>query len=292
MILKIPATSANLGPGFDTLGLALELFNKVEIKPSKFFKLSINGYGKDIVPLRKNNTFVNIFNEHYQKLTGKKEVFAFSFENNIPLARGMGSSSSVIVGAIVGAYHMAGYEVDNDKVLSLALEYENHPDNITPAAVGGFISAIVEQNKVYYNKQEIDDSVCAVMCIPDVRMNTQKSRQALSKQVSFSDAVFNLSHSSFLTSCFMQKKYDMLKYAALDRLHQTQRMNNLKELFEVQKVALENGALMSTLSGSGSSFFSLTYKDNADFLKQKLEKTFPNFQILKLNFNNYGYKIN
>lgn len=292
MLLKTPATSANLGPGFDTLGLALELFNEVEIKPSNFFKLSIDGQGKDIIALKKNNTFVNIFNENYQKLTNKKDNFSFSFKNNIPLARGMGSSSSVIIGAIVSAYYMAGYEVDNDKVLSLALDYESHPDNITPAAVGGFISAIVENKKVYYLKQDIDDSVCAVICVPGVRMNTAKSRQALSKYVSFADAVFNLSHSSFLTSCFMQKKYDMLKYAAQDRLHQTKRMNNLKELFDVQKIALENGALMSTLSGSGSSFFSLTYKDDADFLKQKLEKAFSDFQILKLNFNNYGYKIN
>ena len=291
MILHIPATSANLGPGFDTLGLALELFNHVEIKKSSFFKLSINGQGSDIVALKKNNTFVNIFNEHYKRLAGEQCNFSFSFNNEIPLARGLGSSSSVIIGAIVSAYLMAGYSVDNDKILSYALEYENHPDNITPAAVGGFVSAIVEDNKVYYNKQEIDDSVCAVVCIPDFRMNTAKSRQALSKQVLFDDAVFNLTRSSFLTSCFMQKKYDMLKYAAKDRLHQTQRMSQLKELFEVQKVALENGALMSTLSGSGSSFFSLAYKDDAGFLKQKLEKAFPDFRVLKLNFNNYGYKI-
>lgn len=111
--------------------------------------------------------------------------------------------------------------------------------------------SLVEKNKVYSIKKEIDKDLAAVVVIPNLAMSTEQSRQALAKNLSFNDAVFNLSHASFLTACFLEKKYEFLKFASQDKLHEINRMKNLPELFEVQKFALENKALMSTLSGSG-----------------------------------------
>lgn len=291
MKILVPATSANLGPGFDCLGLSLELFNETTIQKSSLFSISVEGEGRDNVFLKKNNIFVNIFYEIYEKLSGKKDNFRFGFQNNIPLSRGLGSSSAVIVGAIASAYYMSGFKVEKERILDEALIYENHPDNIAPATLGGFVCSLVEKNKIYSIKKEIDKDLAAVVVIPNLAMNTEQSRQALVKNLSFNDAVFNLSHASFLTACFLEKKYEFLKFASRDKLHEINRMKNLPELFEVQKFALENKALMSTLSGSGSSFFSLAFKDDALALTKKMQVKFKDFRVQYLEFDNKGFEI-
>ncbi|HEB9350684.1 TPA: homoserine kinase [Campylobacter coli] len=291
MKILVPATSANLGPGFDCLGLSLALFNHTIIEKSNFFSISVNGEGSENLSLKKNNIFVSIFNEIYQRLSGRKDHFRFIFDNTIPLSRGLGSSSAVIIGAIASAYEMAGFKADKEKILNEALKYENHPDNIAPAALGGFVVSVVENEKVFSIKKDLDENLNAVVVIPNVAMSTEQSRNALPSNLSLKDSVFNLCHSSFLTACFLEKKYDLLSLASKDLLHQTRRMQNLPELFEVQKFALENKALMSTLSGSGSSFFNLAYKDDAKYLAQKMEQKFGHFKVLCLEFDNKGFKI-
>ena len=291
MKILVPATSANLGPGFDCLGLSLELFNETTIQKSSLFSISVEGEGRDNVFLKKNNIFVNIFYEIYEKLSGKKDNFRFIFQNNIPLSRGLGSSSAVIVGAIASAYYMSGFKVEKERILDEALIYENHPDNIAPATLGGFVCSLIEKNKIYSIKKEIDKDLAAVVVIPNLAMNTEQSRQALAKNLSFNDAVFNLSHASFLTACFLEKKYEFLKFASRDKLHEINRMKNLPKLFEVQKFALENKALMSTLSGSGSSFFSLAFKDDALALTKKMQVKFKDFRVQYLEFDNKGFEI-
>lgn len=291
MKILVPATSANLGPGFDCLGLSLKLFNETQIQKSGVFSISIGGEGSDNIFLKKNNIFVNIFYEIYEKLSGKKDNFRFIFQNNIPLSRGLGSSSAVIVGAIASAYYMSGFKVEKERILDEALIYENHPDNIAPATLGGFVCSLVEKNKVYSIKKEIDKDLAAVVVIPNLAMSTEQSRQALAKNLSFNDAVFSLSHASFLTACFLEKKYEFLKFASQDKLHEINRMKNLPELFEVQKFALENKALMSTLSGSGSSFFSLAFKDDALALAKKIQTKFKDFRVQYLEFDDNGFEI-
>ncbi|EAK7782487.1 homoserine kinase [Campylobacter coli] len=291
MKILVPATSANLGPGFDCLGLSLTLFNHTIIEKSNFFSISVNGEGSENLSLKKNNIFVSIFNEIYQRLSGRKDHFRFIFDNAIPLSRGLGSSSAVIIGAIASAYEMAGFKAEKEKILNEALKYENHPDNIAPAALGGFVVSMVENEKVFSIKKDLDENLNAVVVIPNVAMSTEQSRNALPSNLSLKDCVSNLCHSSFLTACFLEKKYDLLALASKDLLHQTRRMQNLPELFEVQKFALENKALMSTLSGSGSSFFNLAYKDDAKHLAQKMKQKFRNFKILCLEFDNKGFKI-
>lgn len=153
MKVVVPATSANLGPGFDALGLALSFHNEIKIKKSKFFSISVKGEGSTNPRLKKNNVFVNIFYDTYMKFKDTKDNFRFEFKNNIPLARGMGSSSAVIIGAIGAAYYAAGLGVPKHQILNDALYYESHPDNITPATYGGFTSSIVESNQVFHQKK-------------------------------------------------------------------------------------------------------------------------------------------
>ncbi len=288
MTISVPATSANLGPGFDTLGLSLSLRNKVHIQPSSFFSVSIKGEGADNPRLKGNNLFINIFNDHYKHLTGTKRTFRFRFYNKIPISRGLGSSSAVIVSAIATAYAAAGVNISKRKLLNLALHYEHHPDNITPAVMGGFNVAVVENRKVFSQKKRIPGYLKAVVVIPDRPTSTAHSRTTLPKSYRKEDAVYNLSHSSLLTACFFNESWEMLRIAARDRFHQYARMKQLPELFDVQKIAIEHGVLMSTLSGSGSTFFNMVYKEDAPALREAFVKRFPNFRCVILDFDNDG----
>lgn len=291
MRVTVPATSANLGPGFDTLGLAIGLFNEVIIKPSKFHSVSLRGEGSKNPKLKDNNMFITIFNDFYTTLTNKKEFFRFEFFNDIPLSRGLGSSSAVIVSAIASAYAIAGVKLSKNKLLNLALAYESHPDNITPAVMGGINVAVVENNEVSYLKKEMPTDLKAVVVIPNRAISTQASRKVLPFKYSREDAVFNIAHSSLLTAAFFSQNWEYLKIASDDRVHQNFRMKNMPELFEVQKVALNNGALMSTLSGSGSTFFNMSYKDDAINLQSKLQEAFPHFNVLCCDFDNNGVQV-
>ncbi len=291
MVFTVPATSANLGPGFDTLGLAIDLKNRVVIKRSKFLSISLKGEGENNYRLKTNNRFVSIFYEIYRSITDRRDNFRFEFYNKIPLSRGMGSSSAMIVSAIGSAYAMAGLRVSKERILNKALIYENHPDNISPAVYGGFTVSVVENERVFVKRKKLPSYLKAVMVIPNRPMSTNQSRKALPKHYKMQDIVFNISHSSFLTAAFFSEDWESLKLASKDRLHQKYRMNNMKELFRVQKIALESGALMSTLSGSGSSFFNLAYKDDAKSVYNNLKKAFPSFRVEIFDLDNAGFEI-
>jgi len=293
LFISVPATSANLGPGFDTLGLAINLRNEIIIQPSRFFSVSTHGEGAENVHIRKNILFMNIFNKQYQKLkakdgTKKKENFRFEFKNKIPISRGLGSSSAVITAALTSAYVVAGERYNKRKILNLALEYEPHPDNITPAVMGGFNVACVEDKKVYSKKRKVPEYLRAVLVIPNKTISTAKSRTVLPDLYRTEEVVYSLSRSSFMTSLFMTESWDLLKIASKDMIHQTRRMKQMPELFEVQKTALHHGALMSTLSGSGSTFFTLCYADDASKIHNALAQKFPKYRVYTKTLDNYG----
>jgi homoserine kinase len=291
MKVSVPATSANLGPGFDTLGLALNLRNRVVIKPAKFHSVSLRGEGAKNPALKDNNMFISIFNDFHKNLTTKRQNYRFEFFNEIPLSRGLGSSSAVIASAIACAYAVEDMEIPKQKLLDLALAYEPHPDNITPAIMGGFTTSVVQDNEVKYIKKTLPKDICAVVVIPNRPISTHFSRKTLPAKYTKEEAIYNLSHCSVLTAAFMSEDWDMLKVASQDIFHQEYRMKQMPELFAVQKVALKNGALMSTLSGSGSTFLNICLSSQSAKLQQKLSQEFPHFKVLTLAFDNYGVKI-
>ncbi len=288
MFVSVPATSANLGPGFDSLGLAVDLRNQVELVPSRFFAVSIKGEGENNPRLKGNNLFVSIFNEHYRRLTQKRQNFKFTFYNQIPMSRGLGSSSAVIVSAISCAHEAAGVKVSKRRILNHALVYESHPDNITPAVMGGFNAAMVEKQKVFSQQKHLPDYLKAVVVIPNKPISTAKSRTTLPRSYSKENAVFNLSHTAVTVGAFFNEDWEMLRLSTQDRFHQKVRMKMLPELFAVQKMAYDNGALMSTLSGSGSTFFNMVYDQDAEPLAQRFKAEFTDFEVKILSFDNDG----
>jgi len=291
MVITVPATSANLGPGFDTLGLALNLRNEIEIKPSSITSIEIYGENAEYLKTLKRNYFVEIFNEIYRNLTGKEDKFSFKFNNKIPLSRGLGSSSAVIVAAITAAYEMAQVPYKKDKIINTALNYEPHPDNITPATLGGFCVSKIKKNRVFFLKKFIPTTLRAVIVIPSKPISTAKSRNALKTHYMLKDVVTNISSTAMITAAFFSEKFDILKYVVEDKIHQENRMKNVPELFKIREIALREGALMSTLSGSGSTFFNLAYKDDAYNIYSALKDNFKDFDVKILYFDNIGVKV-
>jgi homoserine kinase len=288
VLVSVPATSANLGPGFDALGLAVDLRNEIIIKPSSFLSLATIGEGSDSLKIRKNTLFLDIFNKQYAKLTDKHETFRFEFTNRIPLSRGLGSSSAVIVAALASAFVAAGATYTKRDLLNLALEYEKHPDNITPAVMGGFNVACLEDGRVYSRKKRLPEYLRAVLVVPNKTISTARSRTTLPKFYSKEETIYSLSRSSYLTALFMSESWDLLRIASKDKLHQNRRMKMMPELFDVQKLALRNGALMSTLSGSGSTFFNLCYDSDAELMAEAFRKRFPEFRVFVTSLDNNG----
>lgn len=291
MRVTVPATSANLGPGFDTLGLAINLKNRVSIKPAKFNSVSLKGEGANNPKLKNNNMFISTFNDFYENIAQKKQNFRFEFHNEIPLSRGLGSSSAVIISAIASAYAIADMKIDKQNLLNLALSYESHPDNITPAVMGGFTVATVKDHEVNFIKKELPNTLKAVVVIPNRPISTTASRKVLPFKYSKEDTVFNISHSSLLAAAFFAEDWKLLREASQDRIHQYYRMKQMPELFAVQKTALKNGALMSTLSGSGSTFFSIAYENDVKRLVKVLKDKFPHFKVFSTDFNNIGVEV-
>jgi len=288
MFVSVPATSANLGPGFDTLGLAVELRNEIVIKPSKFLSISTHGEGAENPKIKKNTLFLNIFNENYKRLTNRSDNFRFEFTNRIPISRGLGSSSAVIVAALSAAYTAAGVRYNKREILNQALRYEHHPDNITPAVMGGFNVACVEGDRVYSKKRRLPDYLKAVVVVPNKTISTAKSRTVLPKTYRKEETVYSLSRAAYMTALFMSESWDLLRIASKDKLHQARRMKMMPELFEVQKTALKHGAVMSTLSGSGSTFFNLVYEKDAQKIHNALQQRFPQFRVFTLKLDNHG----
>ena len=203
----------------------------------------------------------------------------------------MGSSSAVIVGAIASAYEMAGIKASSETILNKAIIYETHPDNIAPAVYGGFTSSIVENGKVKTLRKEMSEKLKVVMVIPDRPMSTAHSRTLLPKTYLMKNVVYNLSHASLLTAAFFSENWEFLRVASKDCMHEHRRMKQMKELFEVRDIALKSGALMSTLSGSGSSFFNLVKAEDAPKVATALKNAFGMFRVEIFELDNHGFEI-
>jgi homoserine kinase len=154
--------------------------------------------------------------------------------------------------------------------------------------MGGFNVSCVEEDRVYSKKRRLPDYLRAVVVVPNRTTSTAKSRIILPKMYRKEETVYSLSRSSYMTALFMSESWGLLRIASKDKLHQARRMKMIPELFDVQKLALRHGALMSTLSGSGSTFFNLVYEKDADEMVVALQAKFPQFRVFNLKLDNNG----
>jgi len=255
--VKIPATSANLGPGFDCLGLALQLYNTIEVETDRPFQISVTGPYTDGIPADESNLVWKTMCHFWDLINYPTPAVALRFANHIPPARGLGSSSAAIVGGLVAANTLAGSPYTKYQLLQVANAIEGHPDNVTPALYGGVTLSVPTEEGILPRVLTQSPNLKAVVVIPDTLLNTEKARGILPPQVSRNDAVFNISHVGLLIEAFIREDYLLLKEGMRDVLHQNQRAVLLPGLLETLEAALQSGAYGAALSGSGPTLIAL-----------------------------------
>jgi homoserine kinase len=263
-VVHIPATSANLGPGFDVLGVALALYNEVHMEAedghfSSFrqnptVNVVIEGEGASFLPHDASNRIVQAAFKVFEKAKRwPKEALRLKTVNRIPLARGLGSSSAAIVGGLCAANALTGGRLPLAVLVEMAVAMEGHPDNVVPAFVGGLCVAGVVKEETRFLKFAAPPNIKAVVCSPDRPLETQEARRVLPSRIPFTAAVFTSSRVAFLLSAFLQKRYDWLEFAMEDVLHQPARARLIPGLSAAIADAKKAGAYGAALSGAGSS---------------------------------------
>lgn len=265
--VKVPATTANLGPGFDTLGMGLDFYNELEIEEIESgLEIEIVGAGKEKLPNDEENLIYQAMHKLFTEVGYEPSGLYIKAINNIPLARGLGSSAAAIVGGLLAANELVGRQLSIPELVDLATEIEGHPDNVSPALLGGVVVSNHKSKQVIYEKITAPE-LKVVVCIPDYELSTSKSREVLPKQVEFSDAVFNVSHMGMLLTGLLKQDYEIIKEGLKDRLHQPYR-EVLLPGFKKIKNNLESKALGIVLSGSGPTIIALTLEQEEEIGEQ------------------------
>jgi homoserine kinase len=249
--VTVPASTANLGPGFDCLALALDLYNIVELETiDSGLTITIEGEGADHLPKNSSNlcfqALKRIFDISNQPLPG----LALRLTNRIPPASGLGSSSAAIIGGALGADALLGRVLSPSQILQLAQEFEGHLDNTAAALLGGLTIVAFEGGEIFTHQITIPN-LKIVVVLPELTLTTSEMRQVLPNQYSLQDVVFNLSHLALTMEALREGNYKMLSSSMKDRLHQPYRTPLIPNFQIVEKAALEAGATAVTLSGAG-----------------------------------------
>lgn len=291
--IQVPATSANLGAGFDALGLALGFYNFVEMEESDRIDIS-SADGLDI-PKDENNMIYVAARDLYEVCGRKMPGMKIVQTNNIPMARGLGSSSACIVAGLAGANHLLGNPLTQDDLVDLAAQIEGHPDNTAPALLGGIVTAVFDGRKVHWVKQEVYTKLRFVTIIPDFELKTEKARACLPSQVSHKDAVYNLSRAALFSASLLTGKFENLRTAVHDRLHQPYRMELIPHCREVFDIAYTHGAYGAYISGAGPTIMAIVDEENTYFtgkMKFSLENAgIKGWQVHDFHIDNEGTRI-
>ena len=290
--IRIPASSANLGPGFDCLGIALSLYNYVSVNETcEGLSIRTDGGFSGGVPLDSSNLVYKAMNLVALRCGKSFRGLDITLKNNIPTSRGLGSSSAAIVGGLVAGNILLDNPFTKEQLLNMGAELEGHADNVAPALYGGFTTSVSRSNLVRCIKNSIKDDLKFAVFIPDFYLRTKKARNILPRVVPFCDAVYNLSRSSFLTASLISGDYSNLRTAVSDRLHQNFRKRLIPGIDDIFRLSYKNNALGVYLSGAGPSILAFIDSGNTDFnakVSGVLNKKFNHWHLQILDADNEG----
>lgn len=260
--ITVPASTANIGPGFDTLGLALNLYNTYtfeEIEEGLIIEGCLEQYNNE------HNLIYKSFKITAEKLGYIVKGLKITIDAQIPVSRGLGSSSACIVAGVFGANEFYKTNLSKDELFKIAVLIEGHPDNIAPAVYGGLTASIMDDDVAYYIKYDVNEKILFCALIPDFETSTKMARSLLPNNVSFQDAVFNVSRTALLLKSLENGDMDLIKKSLTDKLHQQYRKQLIHEYDEVEKICMANNSVSMFISGSGPTLMNII--ENLNFTK-------------------------
>ena len=255
--VRVPATTANLGPGFDCLGMALDWWNDVRINVSTSPEVRVLGEGADTLSTAEDNLVFRATQVLFREVREDPPTLSILCNNQIPLARGLGSSAAAIVSGLMAANALCSRPLTQQCLLHLAVSLEGHADNVTPALLGGCQVVIRDGNRVIADAVTLPRNLTTVIFVPDVPMSTQEARAVLPETVAREDAVYNLGRVALLVNSLSSGQIDNLRVATQDRLHQPDREKLFPAMKYIFRAAQDAGAPGVFLSGGGSSILAL-----------------------------------
>ncbi len=269
--VRVPATSANLGPGFDALGLALALYNEVTAVEADTVSVTITGEGAARLPPGANNVVARGVRQAYEAAGRPFKGVTLTCVNRVPTARGLGSSAAAWVGGLVAGNALLGSPLSREALLALAARAEGHPDNVAAALLGGLtVSCAIGDGRVVTVSLPVPGTVRWVVLVPEITSATAEARAVLPDSVPRADAVFNVQRACLLLAALQSGRLDVLGTALDDRLHQPYRLRLFPWMPAVAEAARAAGALGCVLSGAGPSLLAAV-RDDADLVARSME---------------------
>ncbi|MBI2873133.1 MAG: homoserine kinase [Chloroflexi bacterium] len=256
--VQVPATTANLGPGFDVLGMALDTWNQVGIRMGGPAGVSVCGEGVEKLSRSRDNLVYRAACRLFAEVGQSEPELSIACKNAIPLARGLGSSAAAVVGGLVAANALLGEPLPQERLLLLATEMEGHPDNVAPALLGGCRIVVRDGDRLIAAAVPLPADLRCVVYVPDQPLSTDEMRRVLAREVTREEAVFNMGRVALLVNALATGDLGLLAVATQDRLHQPARQEVFPAMKHIIRAAMEAGALGAFLSGSGSSVLALT----------------------------------
>jgi homoserine kinase len=254
--VKVPATVANLGPGFDALGIAVQMHLEIDIEPRRdSIDITIEGEGADTLPADESNLVIRSMGMFFDYVGRRPPGYAVRVRNPIPLGSGLGSSAAAVVGGLYAARSVTGRTVPQTEMVQLATELEGHPDNVMPALLGGLVVCFRSGADGDIRSFRLDPSerLVPILAVPGEGFPTSVAREALPSDVAFADAQFTASRAALLVAAMMSGAgADVLAEAMNDRLHEPHRLKLMPETAAVHE-ELRSAGLAVALAGAGPS---------------------------------------
>lgn len=271
--VRVPATSANLGPGYDAVGLALSLSMRIGLDRAPQPAIEVHGTGADLIPTGPEHPAYRAA-RFVAELVGESDIhFSLVQENHIPPTRGLGGSAAALVGGAVAANDLFGGQIAAPDLLNIVCELDGHPDNAAPALLGGLVIGTLTPTGVSAVRLE-PKNLKVVVAVPDFAVSTTAARQALPDYVPHRDATFNVGRSGLLLGALATGEYHLLRIAMQDRLHQPYRSHLIPGLEDVIEAALASGAYGACLSGSGPTVLAFAPETNAPEIASDMRAAF------------------
>lgn len=292
--VRVPATTANVGPGFDTLGIALKLYNEIDLTLSEIPRVELLGE----IPVNQNHGAMKMImgasRSFFRKIQSEEKGLTIRIRGDIPMSRGLGSSVTIRLGIVAGLNQLCDSPLKKNEVLDLVAELEGHPDNAAPAMLGGFVVSGIVDHQVVYLHKKLPKTLRFVAAIPEFEVETKKSRSLLPSTLPFTDAAHNVNRVALLVAAFWSGDYQTIGSFLEDRLHQPYRAKLIPQLFPVLNAAKLAGAIGGWLSGSGSTMMALTLS-NAKKVGEAMQKAFRqsggSCHCLILEVDNEGVRL-